>query len=88
MYLYCVLLAGELEYAPPHLLWAEGVALQGNLDPQWLVVGGEGMLAAARSVLDGFRTRRHVFNLGHGISPEVPPAHVDALASLLRSVRA
>ena len=62
-----------------------GICLQGNLDPQLLVVGGEAMLAEARRMRATFGSGPHVFNLGHGIVPEVPPEHVAALSALLRS---
>ena len=61
------------------------VATQGNLDPLSVVAGGEAMAAEVRGVLDGARGRPHVFNLGHGIVPQTPPAHV---AELVRQVRA
>ncbi len=67
------------------------VALQGNLDPHWLVVGGKGMEEAARRLLDGWGQGAdesgaggYIFNLGHGIVPQTPPEHVAALCALLR----
>lgn len=62
----------------------QGIALQGNLDPQALVVGGEGLLAQTGSILDAMRGRPFVFNLGHGIVPPTPPENVAALATRLR----
>ncbi len=63
---------------------ADGVCLQGNLDPQLLVVGGEAMLAEARALRRRLSGGPHIFNLGHGIVPETPPAHVEALSEMLR----
>ncbi|MGE0741494.1 MAG: uroporphyrinogen decarboxylase [Hyphomonadaceae bacterium] len=62
----------------------EGMALQGNLDPQTLVVGGAALEEAARDVLMAFKTAPHIFNLGHGITPEATPENV---AHLLRVVK-
>lgn len=62
-----------------------GVATQGNLDPLSVVAGGEAMAAEVRVVLDGARGRPHVFNLGHGIVPQTPPAHVAALVKQVRA---
>ena len=62
-----------------------GVATQGNLDPLSVVAGGEAMAAEVRHVLDGARGRPHVFNLGHGIVPQTPPAHVAALVKQVRA---
>lgn len=72
-------------------LWAaaavpDGVAVQGNLDPIAVVAGGEAMHAAALAVRDALRGRPHIFNLGHGIVPQTPPAHVGALVDLVRAV--
>jgi uroporphyrinogen decarboxylase len=60
------------------------VAVQGNLDPLVLVAGGAAMTAAASTVLDAWRGRPAIFNLGHGIVPQTPPEHV---AALVRHVR-
>ena len=46
------------------------LALQGNLDPLALVTGGAGLDAGIDRVLEGFASRAHIFNLGHGILPE------------------
>jgi uroporphyrinogen decarboxylase len=61
------------------------VALQGNLDPLALLAGGPGMLDEAIGIASALRGRAHVFNLGHGVLPETPPAHV---ADLVRGLRA
>jgi uroporphyrinogen decarboxylase len=61
------------------------VALQGNLDPAALVVGGATMQAGARDVVAALRGRPHIFNLGHGIVPETPPEHVAELVQAVRS---
>jgi uroporphyrinogen decarboxylase len=58
--------------------------LQGNLDPLVLVKGGEEMKTAARAILDTFGPR-HIFNLGHGVLPETPPAHVAELAKFVHA---
>ncbi|UPT62927.1 MAG: uroporphyrinogen decarboxylase [Hyphomonadaceae bacterium JAD_PAG50586_4] len=62
----------------------EGMALQGNLDPQTLIVGGDALEAAARDVLIAFKGAPHIFNLGHGITPEATPEN---LAHLVRVVK-
>ena len=61
-----------------------GIAVQGNLDPLALVAGGEALTGGVATVLDAWRGRPAIFNLGHGIVPETPPEHV---AALVRSVR-
>lgn len=60
-------------------------AVQGNLDPRLLVVGGEAMKREVRAILEALRGGAHIFNLGHGITPETPPEHVEELSDLLRS---
>lgn len=56
------------------------VALQGNLDPSVLRSNPETIRREARAVLDSYGNHPgHVFNLGHGITPEVDPAHVKVL---------
>ena len=71
------------------LAWARSqtpqkVALQGNLDPQLLVAGGAVMIEEAGRILKTLSTGPFVFNLGHGIVPETPPANVEILSAFLR----
>jgi uroporphyrinogen decarboxylase len=60
------------------------VAVQGNLDPLVLVAGGAALDRAVDAVLEAFAGRPFIFNLGHGIVPETPIAHVE---SMLRRIR-
>ena len=60
------------------------LTLQGNLDPLTLVAGGRALEEAVARVLEGFEGRAHIFNLGHGILPETPIAHVERLMALVR----
>jgi uroporphyrinogen decarboxylase len=56
------------------------VALQGNLDPQALYAPPEAIRAEVRQILEGFgHGSGHVFNLGHGVWPDVNPEHVGAM---------
>jgi uroporphyrinogen decarboxylase len=61
-----------------------GMPLQGNLDPQFLICGGEALAREARRVVADFEASPHIFNLGHGITPQTPPEHVTALAAAVR----
>jgi uroporphyrinogen decarboxylase len=62
------------------------VALQGNLDPAVLAAGPDAIRAEARAVLDSFDAHPgHVFNLGHGITPDIDPAHVAVLVDAVHS---
>jgi uroporphyrinogen decarboxylase len=58
--------------------------LQGNLDPLALIAGGEALEKAVDRILSAFHGRPHIFNLGHGILPETPIAHVEHLLKLVR----
>ncbi|GLQ88671.1 uroporphyrinogen decarboxylase [Dyella flagellata] len=56
------------------------VALQGNLDPAVLRASPEVIRREVRRVLDSYGDHPgHIFNLGHGITPEVDPEHVKVL---------
>ena len=56
------------------------VALQGNLDPAVLLTSPQRIRAEVKQVLAAYgHGTGHVFNLGHGITPDVPPEHVAAL---------
>ena len=58
--------------------------VQGNLDPAALVSGGAALDRAVAAILAALRGRPFVFNLGHGILPETPLAHVERLVRLVR----
>ncbi|RDD63267.1 uroporphyrinogen decarboxylase [Ferruginivarius sediminum] len=60
------------------------VGLQGNLDPLHLVVGGQSMRQAARSIVQALSGGPYVFNLGHGVVPQTPPEHVAELVACVR----
>jgi len=60
------------------------VATQGNLDPLALIAGGEPMEQGIDHILGAVRGRPHIFNLGHGILPETPIAHVEQMIARVR----
>lgn len=60
------------------------VAVQGNLDPLVLITGGDALDRAVDEVLANFAKGRLIFNLGHGIQPETPIAHVDQMLKRVR----
>ncbi len=73
------------------LKWAnanlpKGMAVQGNLDPMRLVAGGPGLDTRVREIVDGLKGRPHIFNLGHGVTPEVPISHVESVLRTIRSL--
>jgi uroporphyrinogen decarboxylase len=70
-------------------VWANSVLpkslpVQGNLDPLALRTGGAALDQAVDTILAALADRPHIFNLGHGITPDVPVEHV---AALIRRVR-
>ena len=60
------------------------ITLQGNLDPLSLIAGGSSMERAIDSILEAFADRAHIFNLGHGITPQTPQQHVHDLLARIR----
>lgn len=58
-------------------------AVQGNLDPVSLLADLPVLKDRAQAVLKAAGPRGHIFNLGHGVFPEVPPDHVKALVSMV-----
>jgi uroporphyrinogen decarboxylase len=61
------------------------VVTQGNLDPLVLIAGGMALDQAIDDILAATRGHRHVFNLGHGILPHTPIAHVERLVEKVRA---
>jgi uroporphyrinogen decarboxylase len=60
------------------------VPVQGNLDPLVLVAGGAALERGIDAVLEAFAGGPFIFNLGHGIVPETPIAHVEAMLKRIR----
>ncbi|VVC75082.1 Uroporphyrinogen decarboxylase [Aquicella siphonis] len=70
----------EISLNEARLRVGNGVALQGNLNPACLREPPEVIREEAARVLASYgRGSGHVFNLGHGITPDVPPDHVKVL---------
>jgi len=60
-------------------------ALQGNLDPAVLYAGEEKIREEVIRILDSFgKGNGHIFNLGHGILPDVNPEKVKALVRFVK----
>jgi len=64
----------------------KGMPVQGNLDPMRLVAGGPEMDARAREIITALKDRPHIFNLGHGVTPETPIPHVESVLRTIRSM--
>ena len=70
------------------------VALQGNLDPAMLYGSPDAIRAQVRAALDSYRDGNggsregHVFNLGHGMSPDMSPDHVTVLVDAVHALSA
>ena len=67
-------------------LQGEG-AVQGNLDPLRLQAGGRALEEGVGTILEALRDGPFVFNLGHGITPQVPVEHVERMVALVKGAR-
>jgi uroporphyrinogen decarboxylase len=61
-----------------------GGAVQGNLDPLRLVAGGRALDEGVDAILEALGGAPLIFNLGHGITPETPIAHVERMVKRVR----
>lgn len=73
--------AAPMDWAAKNL----GCAVQGNLDPIALIAGGAALDRAVDNILTATAGKPHIFNLGHGILPETPIAHVEQLLKRIRA---
>jgi len=63
------------------------VALQGNLDPCTLYASPDAIRRSVGDILAGFgQGSGHVFNLGHGIHPAIPPEHAAAMVEAVHEL--
>ncbi|MEB3701437.1 Uroporphyrinogen decarboxylase [Candidatus Bealeia paramacronuclearis] len=70
-----------VENTPPEIV------LQGNLDPDILIQGGDRLFENIQNIHRDFRSRPYIFNLGHGIKPETPIENVEKLVTWVRDLK-
>lgn len=58
--------------------------VQGNLDQSLLVSGGDKLVSETKRVVEAFKGGAHIFNLGHGITPDAPPENVSLMLETIR----
>jgi uroporphyrinogen decarboxylase len=58
--------------------------VQGNLDPLALLIGGSALDRSIDAILEAFAAGPFIFNLGHGVLPETPLAHVEQMIARVR----
>lgn len=58
--------------------------VQGNLDPRLMVEGGDKLISETQRIKEALSNGPHIFNLGHGITPDADPANVDVMLKALR----
>lgn len=73
------------EWAAEHVQTSGCV--QGNLAPHHMVTGGQDLIDATRRVVNAFRHGPHIFNLGHGITPDANPDNVSLMVETVRAAR-
>jgi uroporphyrinogen decarboxylase len=61
--------------------------IQGNLDPLVLLAGGDALDWSIDAILEAFGGGPFIFNLGHGVLPETPIAHVEQMIARVRHAR-
>ena len=61
--------------------------VQGNLAPQHMVTGGQALVDETRRIVRAFSGGPHIFNLGHGITPDADPENVALMVRTVREAR-
>ncbi len=59
--------------------------VQGNLASSHMVTGGQALIDETRAIVRAFSRGPHIFNLGHGITPDADPANVQLMIDTVRS---
>ena len=59
--------------------------IQGNLNPKHMITGGKALLEETTKILDCFSNGPHIFNLGHGITPDGKPENLQLMIDKIRS---
>lgn len=58
--------------------------VQGNLASSHMVTGGQALIDETRRVVEAFANGPHIFNLGHGITPDADPENVQLMINTVR----
>ena len=58
--------------------------VQGNLDPAFLVAGGKNLKIKTKEILKNLSSSGHIFNLGHGITPDAKIENVELLLKTIK----
>ena len=61
--------------------------VQGNLASSHMVTGGQALVDETRAIVQAFSGGPHIFNLGHGITPDADPENVALMIETVRSCR-
>ena len=78
----------RVEMSDARTLLGPDQAVQGNMEPVSLMADLATLRERAKHVLDSAGPRGHIFNLGHGVFPEVPPDSVKALVEMVHEMGA
>ena len=73
------------EWVAQHL--QKDSCVQGNLKSSHMVTGGQALVDEARQICTSLRGGPHIFNLGHGITPDADPENVQLMIDTVRSAR-
>jgi uroporphyrinogen decarboxylase len=60
--------------------------VQGNLKSSHMVTGGQDLVDETRAIVKAFSGGPHIFNLGHGITPDADPDNVQRMIDAVREV--
>jgi uroporphyrinogen decarboxylase len=61
-----------------------GGCVQGNLASAHMVTGGDALVTETRAIVEAFSGGPHIFNLGHGITPDADPENVQLMIDTVR----
>jgi uroporphyrinogen decarboxylase len=80
----CVALDNSVsaEWAAKHVQ-VDG-CVQGNLASSHMVTGGQALVDETRAIVKAFSKGPHIFNLGHGITPDADPDNVQRMIDAVR----
>ena len=59
--------------------------VQGNLASSHMVTGGQALVDETRAIVKAFSNGPHIFNLGHGITPDADPENVQLMIDTVRN---
>lgn len=82
----CDVISIDQDLSQENLIFCKknNITIQGNLNPQSLVKGGDSMIEEVKEIMEKYKNNKHIFNLSHGVLPNTPLENVKQVVKIVK----